>query len=88
MTSKERYAKALQELIEAQKEVEKDQRNPFDFGLPTHLGLPDETFITDEELDQLSDVIGNAANDNRQFAKIWNIGTDVLLRAKALLLKL
>jgi hypothetical protein len=86
MTPKERYAKALQELIEAQKEVEKDNSNPFNFGLPTHLGLPDESFISDEELDQLSEVIGAASDDNRRFAKIWNIGTEILVKAKSLFL--
>ena len=86
MTAKEKYATALQELIEAQKAIEADQNNPFDFGLPTHLGLADESFISDEELDQLSQIIGAAINDNKKFAKIWNIGTDVLIKAKAILL--
>ena len=85
MTPKEKYAKALQALIEAQKEVEADQNNPFNFGLPTHLGLSDESFITDEELDQLSKIIGKATNDNKKFAKIWNIGSEILIKAKAIL---
>jgi hypothetical protein len=86
MNARERYAKALQELIEAQKEVEREENNPFNFGMPTHLGLSEETFVSDDEMTELSKIIGSAANDNRRFAKIWNIGTDVLLRAKALLL--
>jgi len=86
MTPKEKYAKALQDLIQAQKEVEEDQNNPFNFGVPTHLGLSDDTFISDDELDQLSEIIGSATKDNKKFAKIWNIGSEVLMKAKAILI--
>jgi|GEM_PF-4932379 len=86
MTPKEKYAKALQDLIEAQKEVEADGNNPFNFGSPVHTGLSDETFISDEELDQLTEVIQSATDDNRQFAKIWSIGTDIIIKAKEILL--
>lgn len=86
MTPQERYAKALQELIEAQKAVEKDQGNPFNFGLPTHLGLSDDTFISEDELNKLSEKLESAASDNKKFAKIWNIGSEILIKAKALLM--
>ena len=86
MTPKEKYIKALKELLEAQKEVQAEQNNPFNLGLPTHLGLSDETFISDEQLSQLSTIIGQATNDNQQFAKIWTLGTDIALKAKAIFL--
>lgn len=86
MTPKEKYVKALKDLLEAQKEVQAEQDNPFNLGLPTHLGLSNETFISDEQLSQLSKVIGQATNDNQKFAKIWNLGTDIAIKAKAILL--
>lgn len=86
MTAQERYAKALKELLEAQREVQAQEDNPFNFGLPTHLGLDNETFITDQELENLASAIEQASIDNQKFAKIWNVGTDMLLKAKALLL--
>jgi hypothetical protein len=86
MTPKEKYVKALKELLEAQKEVQAEQDNPFNLGIPTHLGLSNESFITDEQLSQLSTVIGKATNDNQKFAKIWNLGTDIALKAKAIFL--
>jgi hypothetical protein len=54
--------------------------------MPTHLGLSDEIFITEAELSQLSTEIGKAKNDNQKFAKIWNLGTDIALKAKAILI--
>ncbi len=84
MSPKEKYLKALQDLLNAQKEVQQQDSNPFNLGLPTHLGLPNETFITDEELDSLTNIIGQASNDNQKFAKLWNLGSDILLKAKAL----
>ena len=86
MSPKEKYIKALHDLLEAQKEVQEEKSNPFNLGLPTHLGLPDETFITDDELKELSKVIEKAIDDNNKFAKLWNLGTDILLKAKSLLL--
>ncbi len=86
MTPKDKYIKALKELLDAQKEVQEEQSNPFNLGLPTHLGLSDETFITDDQLSQLSILIGQATNDNKKFAKIWNLGTDIALKAKAIFL--
>jgi hypothetical protein len=86
MTPKEKYVKALNELLEAQKEVQAEQNNPFNLGLPTHLGLSNETFITDEQLSELSIVIEQATNDNQKFAKIWNLGLDIALKAKAIFL--
>jgi|TARA_B110000090_G_C13060915_1_gene323356 hypothetical protein len=86
MTPKEKYVKALTDLLAAQKEVQALESNPFNLGMPTHLGLTDETFITDAQLSQLSTVISQAANDNQKFAKIWNLGTDIALKAKAILL--
>lgn len=86
MTPKEKYIKALKELLEAQKEVQAEQDNPFNLGLPTHLGLTNESFITDEQLSQIRVVIGQATNDNQKFAKIWNLGTDIALKAKAIFL--
>ena len=86
MTPKEKYIKALKELLEAQKEVQAEQDNPFNLGLPTHLGLPNETFITEDQLSQLSTIIEQATNDNQKFAKIWNLGTDIVLKAKSIFL--
>lgn len=86
MTPQEKYANALQELIEAQKEIASDSTNPFDLGIPLHTGLPSETFISDDELNQLSTAIENSLNNNKEFAKIWTIGNEVLLKAKAILL--
>lgn len=86
MTPKEKYVKALTELLEAQKEVQAEQNNPFNLGLPTHLGLSNETFISDDQLSLLSIVIGQATNDNQKFAKIWILGTDIALKAKAIFL--
>ena len=86
MTPKEKYVKALKELLEAQKEVQDEQNNPFNLGLPTHLGLSDETFITDAQLSELSIIIEQATNDNQKFAKIWNLGLDIALKAKAIFL--
>jgi hypothetical protein len=86
MTPKERYVKALQELLAAQKAVQEEQDNPFNLGMPTHLGLSDETFISEAELNHLDQKIGSAVESNTSFAKIWNLGTDLLLKAKALLL--
>ena len=86
MAPKEKYVKALKELLEAQKEVHAEQNNPFNLGLPTHLGLSNETFITDEQLSQLTNIIGQATNDNQKFAKVWNLGTDIALKAKAIFL--
>lgn len=86
MTPKEKYVKALKELLEAQKEVQAEQHNPFNLGMPTHLGLSNETFITEEQLAELSIIIGQATSDNQKFAKIWNLGTDIALKAKAIFL--
>lgn len=86
MTPQEKYAGALQELIEAQKEIAGDNNNPFDLGTPVHTGLSPETFISDDELNQLSTAIENSVNDNKQFAKILTIGNEILLKAKAILL--
>ena len=86
MTPKEKYVKALNDLLEAQKEVQAEQSNPFNLGLPTHLGPSGETFITNEQLSQLSSIIGQATNDNLVFAKIWNLGIDIALKAKAIFL--
>jgi hypothetical protein len=36
-------------------------------------------------LTHLNKKIGAAADDNRRFAKLWNIGTDIVIRGKALL---
>lgn len=86
MTPKEKYVKALKDLLEAQKEVEAERDNPFNLGLPTHMGLSDETFISDEQLAKLIALIEQSTNDNKKFAKIWNLGTDIVLKAKALFL--
>ena len=79
------YAEAFRALLEAKKEVMRDGNNPFNLNLPTHGELAEETFITDEELEQLTQKVSEAANDNKQFARLWNIGTDVLIKGKALL---
>lgn len=84
-TSQERYAEAFRALLKAQKEVIQDTSNRFSLKMPTNEGLPEETFITDEELDQLETKIGAAADDNRRFARLWNIGTDIVIRGRALL---
>lgn len=86
MTPQEKYVKALKELLEAQKEVQAEQNNPFNLGLPTHLGLSNETFISDEQLTHLRNIISQASNDNQKFAKVWNLGTDIALKAKAVFL--
>ena len=86
MTNKEKYVKAFNDLLEAQKEVQAAESNPFNLGMPTHLGLSDETFITNEQLSELSTIIGEAASDNQKFAKIWNLGTDIILKAKSIFL--
>ena len=84
-TSQERYAEAFRALLKAQKGVIQDTANPFSLNMPTNAGLPEETFITDDELDTLERKIGAAADDNRQFARLWNIGTDIMIRGKSLL---
>lgn len=86
MTAKEKYAQALKDLLAAQKEVQAENDNPFNLGLPTHMGLSDETFISDEELSHIEQAIGESVEDNQKFAKIWNLGTDILIKAKSLLL--
>ncbi|WP_299123426.1 hypothetical protein [uncultured Tenacibaculum sp.] len=86
MTPQEKYVKALKDLLQAQKEVQAAESNPFNLGLPTHLGLSDETFITNEQLAELSTIIGEASENNQKFAKIWNLGTDIILKAKSIFL--
>jgi len=86
MTPREKYVKALKELLEAQKEIQGQQDNPFNLGMPTHLGLSNETFISNEQLKELSTIIEQATEDNQKFAKIWNLGTDIVLKAKAIFL--
>jgi hypothetical protein len=81
-----KYVKALEELLKAQKEVQDEQNNAFKLGLPTHLGLSNETFITNEQLSKLAKIIGKSSSDNQQFAKLWNLGTDIILKAKAIFL--
>ncbi len=85
-SSKEKYVEAFKALLEAKKEVMNDNNNPFKLDLPTHSNLPDETFISDEELDELSNKIGDAAKDNRSFARLWNIGTDIVIKGKTLIM--
>jgi hypothetical protein len=84
-TPQEKYAEAFKALLEAKKEVMKDTNNPFNLNLPTHSGLPEETFVTEEELDELTKKVGEAAADSRNFARLWNIGTDVVIMGKTLL---
>jgi len=84
-TPQEKYAEAFELLLKAKKEVIDDQSNPFSLDLPTHSGLPEETFITDEELEQLTEKVGKAASDNRKFARLWNVGTDVVAKAKSII---
>ena len=84
-TPQERYAEAFRALLKAQNDVIQDSSNPFSLKMPTNEGLPEETFITDEELDALEQKIGAAAEENRQFARLWNIGTDIVIRGKSLL---
>ena len=84
-TSQERYAEAFRALLKAQKDVIHDTSNRFSLKMPTNEGLPEETFITDEELEALEQKIGAAAADNRRFARLWNIGTDMVIRGKSLL---
>ena len=86
MSPKEKYVKALKEVFAAQKEVHAAENNPFNLGMPSHLGLSEETFITDAVLTQLSTEVSQAANDNQKFTKLWNLGTDILLKAKEILL--
>ena len=86
MTPKEKYIKALKELLAAQKEVQASENNPFHLGMPSHLGLSEETFITDAQLSQLSTEVSQAANDNQKFTKLWNLGTEIALKAKEILL--
>jgi hypothetical protein len=87
MTPEEKYLNALKKLFEAQKEVQASSSNPFDLGMPTHLGLSSETFISESQLDVLVTKIDEAAADNRKFARLWNIGTDILIKAKVLILQ-
>lgn len=86
MSPKEKYIKALQDLLKAQKEVQNDESNPFNLGMPLHMGLSDETFISDDELNKLTQVIDQASTDNKKFAKLWNLGSDILIKAKGLFL--
>ena len=85
-TPQEKYAEAFKALLKAKEEVMQDSNNPFNLNLPTHSKLPEETFITDAELDELIETIGEAAEDNNRFARLWNIGTDVVVKGKSLLL--
>jgi len=84
-TPKEKYAEAFKALLEAKKEVMNDTTNYFNLNLPTHRGLPEETFITEEELDELTEKVGAASADNSRFARLWSIGIDVVVKGKTLL---
>lgn len=83
-TPQEKYAQAFKQLLKVKKEVIEDESNPFSLDLPTHSGLPEETFITNEELEKLTEKVGEAASDNRKFARLWNVGTDVVAKAKSI----
>ncbi len=84
-TPQEKYAQAFRALLRAKRDVIQDTSNPFSLKMPTNEGLPEETFITDEELDALEQTIGAAADDNHRFARLWNMGTDIVIRGKSLL---
>lgn len=83
-TPQQKYAEAFQALLKAKKEVIDDSSNPFNLDLPTHSGLAEETFISDDELKDLTEKVGSAAEDNQKFARLWNIGTDVVAKAKSI----
>lgn len=83
-TPQEKYVEAFKALLEAQKEVIKESTNPFNLNMPTHTGLSNETFITDNQLEKLIEKVGKAAADNKDFTKLWNIGTDIILKGKTL----
>ena len=85
MTPQEKYANAFKELLEAKIEVINSEDNPFSLEMPTHQDLPDESFISDDELNEIVEKVGNSALNNSKFARLWNIGTDVVIKAKALI---
>lgn len=85
MTPQEKYAAAFKQLLEAKKDVINNENNPFSMKMPTHNGLPEESFISDDELNEVIEKVGNSASDNRNFARLWHIGTDVVVNAKALI---
>ena len=85
MTPKQKYASAFKQLLEAKKEVIDSKDNPYSLEMPTHGSLSNESFISDEELNKIVEKVGNSASDNSNFARLWNIGTDVVIKAKALI---
>lgn len=86
MTPKEKYLEALKDLLNAQEAIQQEDDNPFNLGLPAQLGLPEETFISNAELEELKTIMEEASTDNLKFAKLWNLSTDFTLSAKAILL--
>lgn len=85
-TPQEKYAEAFKALLKAKEEVTQDPNNSFNLNPPTNSKLPEETFITYEELNELSEKIEEATKDNEQFERLWNIGIDVVVKGKSLLL--
>ncbi len=85
MTPQEKYAAAFKELLKAKKEVIESNENPFSLTMPTHEGLPEESFISNAELEDMIIKVGSAAEDNRKFSRLWHIGTDIVVNAKALI---
>ncbi len=83
MTPKEKYLKALVELMAAQQEVQADESNPFNLGMPDHVGLSGETFITHHDLENLKVVINEAIQDNEKFSRLWGVGRTLTNVVKA-----
>ncbi|MEW7277899.1 hypothetical protein ABW636_04835 [Aquimarina sp. 2201CG1-2-11] len=83
-TPQQKYIEAFTQLLRAAKELNDDISNPFNLEMPKHMGLPEETFISDSELNDLTQTLEKAAQDNMQFAKLWDLGTDIVAMAKSL----
>lgn len=78
MSAKENFIDALHNLIEAQQAVAEEDDNPFNLGMPTHMGLDDDTFISRDELNSIQSKLNSAINDNRQFARVWTKSIEML----------
>jgi len=74
MTPREKYIQALIALMGAQQEVQADESNPFNLGMPSHVALADDTFITHADMEHLKTEVQRASVSNEKFEKLWGVG--------------
>ncbi len=79
---------ALAELLEAWTALGGSEpgHDPFELSSPRHMGLPEEAFMSEDELAHLRKAIREAARDNERLAEMYGLGAMVVARAKGLLL--